>query len=198
MKKLIALAIFAGFLPLSVFAGEPKWRAVISPFGEVYLGEASTQIILSLFGQREGACPQDGEKRRECEEIFSRKWLRIIPIMQPRIQIFVNDISRPSPYAPDYSLFVSRITQSGRYASSLLIGKKRISFSYYTFNADAAESVNIEKHRLWLNEMARQKKKIRLSGKIIRIETSDLALFEEGKTETEFLDFYLSDIQFEK
>lgn len=45
--------------------------------------------------------------------------------------------------------------------------------------------------------MARQKKKIFLSGRIVRIETSDLALFEDGKTETEFLDFYLSEIRFE-
>lgn len=198
MKKLIASAIFAGFLPLSVFAGEPEWRVVISPFGEVYFGEVSTQIISSPFGQREGVCFPDGEKRRECEEIFSRKWLRIIPSKQSRIQIFVNDISRPSPYAPDYSLFVSRITQSGRNVSSLMIGEKRISFSYYTINADASESKNIEAHRPWLDKMARQKKKIRLSGKITRIETSDQALFEEDKTQTEFLDFYLSDIQFEK
>lgn len=198
MKKLIAFAIFAGFLPLSVFAREPEWRAVISPFGEVYFGEVSTQIISSPFGQREGVCPQDGEKRRECEEIFSRKWLRIIPSKQSRILLSVTDISRPSLYVPDYSLFVSRLAQSGRYASSLLIGKKRISFSYYTINADASESKNIEAHRPWLDKMARQKKKIFLSGKITRIETSDLALFEEGTTKTEFLDFYLSDIQFEK
>lgn len=80
MKKLIAFAIFAGFLPLSVFAGEPEWRAVISLFGEVYFGEVHTQIISSPFGQREGVCPRDEtDGRKKCEEIFSRKWLRIIP-----------------------------------------------------------------------------------------------------------------------
>lgn len=120
------------------------------------------------------------------------------PVKQPRILISVTDISRPSSYVPDYSLFVSRLAQSGRNASSLMIGEKRISFSYYTINADASEAKNIEVHRMWLDKMARQKKKIRLSGKITRIETSDQALFEEDKTQTEFLDFYLSDIQFEK
>lgn len=196
MKKLIALTIFAGFLPLSVFAGEPKWRVVISPFGEINFGEVNAQIISSPFGQREGVCSPNGEKGKECEEIFSRKWFRITPQKQPRIMISVNNISRPSSFVPDYSLFVSRHARSGQ-LGGLFIGEKRISFSYYTINADAAESENIEKYRPWLNEMARQKKRIFLSGRIVRIETSDLALFEEGRTQTEFLDFYLSEIRFE-
>lgn len=197
----VAFAVCAVFVLVSVFvfAEELSWRVVIPSFGETNLGAVHTQIIPSPFGQRAGVCPGDEKDGQiKCEKIFSRKWLRIIPSKQSRILISVTNISRPSSYIPDYSLFVSRITQSGRNASSLMIGEKRISFLYYTINADVSEAKNIEAHRLWLNAMARQKKKIFLSGKITRIETSDLALFEEDKTQTEFLDFYLSDIQFEK
>lgn len=197
MKKLMASGVFMGFLILSAFAWASELRVIAPFFGEVDFGSVHTQIISSPFGQREGACPQDGEKRKECEGIFLRKWFRITPQKQPRIMISVNNISRPSSFVPDYSLYVARYARSGQ-LGGLFIGEKRISFSYYTINADAAESENIEKHRPWLDAMARQKKKIFLSGRIVRIETSDLALFEEGKTETEFLDFYLSDIKFEK
>lgn len=170
-------------------------RAVIPPWGEVSFGLISVEEVL-LFSKRwEGTCGTDENKRKECEEVFSKKWLRITPANPSHIAIAVKDISSPSQYIPDYSLYTS---WPGPHGGTLIVGEKQISFSYYTINADATESGNIEKHRVWLNEMARQKKKIRLSGNIMRIETSDLALLEKGTTETEFLDFYLSDIKFEK
>lgn len=193
MKKLIVFSVFFGFLFLPVFVFASEWRVFAPSFGKIVFGELRAEIISSPFGRRDGVCDGAEETDKKCEAIFLRQWLRAIPANQPRAIFIVGEVLAPTAFVRDYSFLIS--SRGGVLQAA---GGRNIRFSYYTVNADAAEAVSIEKHRSWLNEMTRTKKKIRLSGKISRIETSDLTLFEKGKTATEFLDFYLSDIQFEK
>ncbi|MDO8600903.1 MAG: hypothetical protein Q7R73_04880 [bacterium] len=198
MKKISSLLLVGTFFILCISVHAETFenaRVIISPWGEVPFELIRVEEVL-LFSKRwEGTCGTDENKRKECEEVFSKKWLRMTPSNSPRVTIAVKDISSPSQYIPDYSLYIS---WPGPRGGMLIVGERQIFFSYYTINADATELVNIERFRGWLDEMARQKKRIRFSGTITRIETLDLELFADGKTETEFLDFYLSDIKFEK
>lgn len=210
MKTRFSHFSFLLFLPVLLYTPfgrqDPFLKVFFpKPFGQVVIGEVSSQIILSPyqkslenrfsgFGKVDPNKPEEVRRYQEWENLLHHRWLQIRMKNPPEAVFEVSDISKPSPGTHyHYSIYISRPDGAGCWLFGL---ERPIHAQYFTINIDVADAPEIEKNRAWLDSMSHAKKKIRLSGKMVRIETSDLALFGKDKTETEFLDFYLSNIIF--
>ena len=161
-------------------------------FGEINLGEVDVMIIPSPIIKLEEVAIS-GKHKSEWEATIKRRWLALEVKSRPTIEFTISEL--PPFYAGySYSAYVSSKSSAwGRLARSEL---SDVLFRSFTINIEASEDVKIETRRDALAELGRSKSEVRLRAKLVRIETSALGLLNPETKKVDFLDFYVSEIEF--
>lgn len=204
IKRILVMVCFLGIV-VSSFADESRnlsLRTVLPRIGAFRLGEVEVAIIpapiAKIPDQPKEALVIPDDRKEEWRVDVERRWLRI-ELKKPTVIEFRTGSLASYHAMYSRSLYISPKSDDDRVFGKLVgTGLAAVAFRYFTINVDANESEKIETERNALTELGKNRKGLKLRGKIVRIETSAMHLFSPGTQKIDFLDFYIKDVEFVK
>lgn len=211
MTRIVFMLVALFLFPVSISADENEslfLKIYLPRIGVLDLDGVNISIIPSptvKIPDRSGEVPvisDDNEKTRKeytksgWEVVIKRRWLRLGFKKEATLMIVFQQMPTVQP-GYSYIIYVSPVPERtisfGRLVGPDLID---VLFTYYTINIVFSESEKVERMRTHFLELAAAKKPIKLRGRIVRIETNALHLFDRETRIIDFLDFYISDVEF--
>lgn len=211
MRKVVLLLIPLFLFPMAAGAdkNEDLFLKVYLPrIGVIDLDGVSVSVIPSPLVVRK--TDQPGETRAIPEEykydpqyakaawekLQKRKWLSLEIKNPPTVELVIPEIPILHP-GSSYSAYVSPEPENAlTFGRMVGLNLRDVLFRYFTINIEASEIPKIETRRAALAESGRAKSKFKFRARLVRVETSALNLFTPGTAIIDFLDFYLTDIEF--
>ena len=204
-KKYVLTAVCLFMAAVSSFADEnknPSLRVILPHIGTFNLGEVVVSVMPSPMVRMPDwpneASVIPSKRQAEWEAGVNRQWLRL-ELKNPVVVEF-----RTHSLSSYHALHSRSLYISPAYDDDIVWGKLfgfgliDVSFRIFTINVEVDESEKIEVKRNALIELGKNKKGIKLRGRLVRIETSAMNLFSPGTQKVDFLDFYIKDVEFVK
>lgn len=212
MMRIVLLLVAFLLYPASLNAdegGSLSFKVYLPRIGVIDLGEVNVSVIPSplVVVERSNkpsemeAVPEEYEYNPQYakpvwDELKKRKWL-LLKIKTP--SVIELDLPEIPPLLPGFS-YHAYVSPEPDNALTLgrLVGPDRLDvlFRYFTINIDADQIPKIEAKRDALIELGRTKSRFKFRARLVRVETSASNLFTPGTDIIDFLDFYLTDIEF--